>query len=255
MEFCGKGFSIQVNIPDQDALEFALKDRFQAGKGFALATLNVDHLVKLARNRDFAQAYESHDLICADGNPIVWMAKLGGNNLSLVPGSDQVIPMVQWATDCNVSIALVGSTPDALEKSAAHLTQAVSGVKIAKTISPPFGFDPKGRLASEILDDVKASGAGLCLLALGAPKQELFAAFGHQRYPEIGFASIGAGLDFLAGHQARAPKWVRQIAMEWLWRMLSNPKRLLKRYAECAIVLPGHTGSAIRQRINSKPKP
>ena len=248
MQFRGKHFSIEINIPTLQALESEVRGRLSNGKGFALATMNVDHLVKLGRDEMFANAYAQHDLVVADGNPVVWVAKLGGDNLELITGSDQVIPLAAWARDCETTIAFVGSTQDALDKAAARLEQIVPNAKVVAKISPPFGFDPNSEAAGEILDQVKASGARLCFLALGAPKQEVFAARGYRDHPEIGFASVGAGLDFIAGHQKRAPKWVRVIAMEWLWRMMSNPRRLAKRYLDCAVVLPGHVGSAISQR-------
>jgi exopolysaccharide biosynthesis WecB/TagA/CpsF family protein len=102
-----------------------------------------------------------------------------------------------------------------------------------------MGFDPAGPEAEEMLHRIAESGARLCFIALGAPKQESFAATGRRVAPEVGFASIGAGLDFFAGTQQRAPKWVRRIAMEWLWRMMLSPGRLAGRYAKCALVLPG----------------
>ena len=248
MQFRGKHFSIGINIERLADLEAEVKARLQSGRGFALATMNVDHLVKLGRSREFAEAYSNHDLIVADGNPVVWVAKVGGQQLELITGSDQVIPMSRWATEWGAPIALVGSTKDALKTAAKELASIVPGANIVTTISPPFGFDPKGALADEILAQVHASGAKVCFLALGAPKQEIFAARGYQQYADIGFASVGAGLDFIAKHQKRAPKWVRKIAMEWLWRMLSNPRRMVKRYIDCAIVLPGHLASAASQR-------
>jgi UDP-N-acetyl-D-mannosaminuronic acid transferase (WecB/TagA/CpsF family) len=65
--------------------------------------------------------------------------------------------------------------------------------------------------------------------------------------------SIGAGLDFIAGHQTRAPLWVRRIAMEWLWRMLTNPRRLTRRYLDCILILPGLTFVALAARSRSGP--
>lgn len=248
MIFRGKGFAISINIPTRAVLKAEVQNRLKRGEGFALATMNVDHLVKLARSKEFAEAYSKHDLIVADGNPIVWLTKLARQPVELITGSDQVIPLSEWATECGTSIAFVGSTQDVLDQAAVHLEATLPGARVVKRISPPFGFDPTGDAAKAIVDEVSASGAKLCFLALGAPKQEVFAAMGYERDPTIGFASVGAGLDFIAGHQQRAPRWVRRIAMEWLWRMLTNPRRLAKRYAECAIVLPGHAISALSQR-------
>jgi exopolysaccharide biosynthesis WecB/TagA/CpsF family protein len=93
-----------------------------------------------------------------------------------------------------------------------------------------------------------ASGARLCLLALGAPKQEMLAVRGKEVAPGLGFVSVGAGLEFIAGTQARAPVWVQKIAMEWLWRMAREPKRLFRRYIACFAVLPALARDARRLR-------
>lgn len=251
MIFRGKNYAISINIPTLAALKSEVQSRWKRGEGFALATMNVDHLVKLARSPDFADAYAKHDLVVADGNPIVWLTRLARQPVELITGSDQIIPMSEWATECGVAIAFVGSTDEVLESAAQYLESAIPGARVVKRIAPPFGFDPTGDTAKAIVKEVSASGAKLCFVALGAPKQEIFAAMGYEQDPSLGFASFGAGLDFIAGQQKRAPRWVRKIAMEWLWRMLSNPRRLAKRYAECAIVLPGHAVSALSQRSNS----
>ena len=89
---------------------------------------------------------------------------------------------------------------------------------------------------------------GLCLLALGAPKQEQLAARGREMTPRTGFASIGAGLDFLGGGQRRAPSWMRRIGIEWLWRALSSPRRMIPRYMRCVAILPGQVTQALKLR-------
>jgi N-acetylglucosaminyldiphosphoundecaprenol N-acetyl-beta-D-mannosaminyltransferase len=239
---------IRVNQPDRDALLRAVGDRLAARQGFALATINLDHLVKLARSEEFRKAYAAQDLVVADGNPVVWLSRLAGRPVQLVPGSDMVLPLARVAARQGVAVALVGSTPAALDAAAAHMQAEVPGLRIAARLSPPMGFDPASDAAATLLDEVADSGARLCLLALGAPKQERLAARGRQIAPQVGFASVGAGLDFLAGTQARAPGWVRAIAMEWLWRMLSDPGRLAARYAACAAILPAEALRALRQR-------
>ncbi len=248
MEFSFPPHTIRVNMPDTAALLAEVRRRFRSGQGFALATINLDHLVKLRRDPAFAAAYAAQDLVCADGNPIVWLSRLARRPVSLVPGSDMILPLAQLAVREGVSVALMGSTDEALAAAAAALKERVPGLTITATIAPPMGFDPAGDEARAILRQIAQSGAGLTFVALGAPKQEIFAALGRQMMPGLGFASIGAGLDFIAGRQTRAPEWVRAIAMEWLWRMLSNPKRLAKRYAECALILPDEARRALRLR-------
>lgn len=237
-----------VTVPDAQVLWDEVGARLRRHEGFAVATLNLDHLVKLQNDRAFAAAYAAQDMVTADGNPVVWLSRLAGSTVALIPGADLVLPLTQLAAREGRAIALVGSTANSLRRSAARLQQIVPTARITLRIAPPMGFDPDGDVAAEILAQLAATEIGLCFIALGAPKQERLAARGRSLAPGVGFVSIGAGLDFLAGSQLRAPIWVRRIAMEWLWRMLGNPRRLALRYALCGLILPRYTWQAWRRR-------
>jgi len=115
-----------------------------------------------------------------------------------------------------------------------------------------MGFDPTGPEADKAILAIKESGARIVFLALGAPKQERFAAYAQAALPQVGFLSIGAGLDFIAGTQKRAPAWVRKVSAEWIWRMLSNPRRLAKRYWLCICALPSLISQANTTRRSSQ---
>ena len=243
-----RGQGITVNVPTFEALMAAIGARFAQRQGFALATVNLDHLEKIRHGGAFAQAYGAQDFVVADGNPIVWLSRLAGKPVALLPGSDLVLPLCRLARDAGVPVALVGSYEAALGDAAQAIEAEAPGIKIALTIPPAQGFDPEGEEADAILARLAAQEVGLCLLALGAPKQEILAARGRIAAPGVGFASIGAGLDFLGGHQQRAPRWVRRIAMEWAWRLGSNPRRLARRYALAFAILPGLAWRALRQR-------
>jgi len=239
---------IAVNIADQADLLASVAQRFAARQGFALATINLDHLVKLQSSESFRAAYREQDMVVADGHPIVWLSRLAKHPVSLVPGSDLVLPLAQAAARAKVSVALVGSTDAALQAAEAHLRRAVPGLNVVLRHAPAMGFDPQGEEAACVLAELAARNVGLCFVALGAPKQETFAARGRKLAPQVGFASIGAGLDFLAGTQMRAPAWVRTLAMEWAWRALTNPRRLIPRYAACVAILPSQIAAALEQR-------
>jgi len=248
MVFQFDGTRIEVNVPDEAELLARVRARLAAGQGFALATINLDHLVKLRRDPAFRRTYAAQDMVVADGNPIVWLARLAGARVALLPGADLVEPLLRVAAQTGTKVAFLGATPEALEAAATALGARIPGLDIVARIAPPMGFDPASAEAGAMLDEVAAAGAGLCLVALGAPKQETLAARGRARHPGIGFASIGAGLDFHAGTQRRAPLWVRRVAREWLWRMLDNPGRLARRYAACAAILPGEALAALARR-------
>lgn len=242
------GNAVRINCPDSDALLMQVSANLAEGRGFALATINVDHLQRLGEEAPFRRAYASHDLVCADGNPIVWLSKLAGKPVQLAPGSDLVLPLARACAQQGLPIGLIGSNDASLAAAAQAMATRVPGLRVALTHAPGFPFDPTGDEAAQIIEKIRASGARLCFLALGAPRQEIFAIRARDALGNVGFASIGAGLDFLSGQQRRAPRLVRQIKMEWMWRMLSNPKRLAARYAKGFTILPAHAAAALRQR-------
>ena len=239
---------IAVNVPDKATLMDRVRAHLGERRGFALATINLDHLVKLHSSPSFRRAYGAQDLVVADGNPIVWLSRMAQRPVTLAPGSDLVIPIARIAAERGVPVALLGATDQVLEAAADVLRDKIPGLKIAACLAPSQNFDPEGVEADALLDALARSGAGLTLLALGAPRQETFAARGRQTVPHMGFVSIGAGLDFLTGSQTRAPAWVRRLALEWFWRMASNPRRLAVRYLRCALLMPRLAVMALRQR-------
>ena len=248
MQFRFSDQVITINVPTRAALERRVRDCLRRERGFALATVNLDHLVKMSASARFAQVYARQDMVVADGRPIVGLSRIAGRPVELMPGSDMVLPLCRWAAAEGRAIALVGSTAQALADAERALCDGVPGLVVALRIAPPQGFDPSGAEADAILKQLDAAGVGLCFLALGAPKQETLALRGRQLAPRVGFASVGAGLDFLGGHQRRAPRWMRRVGLEWLWRAASSPLRLVPRYLKCALILPGQVLAARRLR-------
>lgn len=248
MQFSTIKGPVTVNIADHAALERVVRARFAAQEGFALATINLDHLVKLANDEVFATAYLAQDFVVADGNPIVWLSRKAGKPVELLPGADLVVPLARWAAEEGTPVAFIGSTDEALAAAAEALKTQAPELEVVACIAPPMGFDPESVAAEAVLKQAAEAGARMAFLALGAPKQERLAARGRQVVPQMGFASIGAGLDFLAGTQNRAPTWVRKLALEWLWRALSNPARLAGRYLRCIAILPRLMKEARAQR-------
>ncbi len=242
------GRAVTVTVTSPQALLQDIELRLRDGRGFAVATLNLDHVVKLRRNPAFAAAYLAQTHVTADGNPIVWLLRLAGREAGLVTGSDLVDPAAALAARLDVPVAMLGSTADSLSAAQAELARRHPGFATVAAVAPPMGFDPEGPEADAALARIAESGARLCFLALGAPKQEILAARGRRLHPGIGFLSIGAGLDFVSGSQRRAPPLVRRFAAEWLWRLGTDPRRLVGRYTACAGTLPGLAVTALRSR-------
>ena len=104
MIFKANGHEIVVNTPTKAALLSAVSERFAQGQGFAIATINLDHLVKLDACEDFARAYSAQDIVVADGNPIVWLSRLARRPVSLVPGSEMVLPLAELAAEKHIKV-------------------------------------------------------------------------------------------------------------------------------------------------------
>ena len=120
---------------------------------------------------------------------------------------------------------------------------------IAGMSAPQYGFDPRSNIADKAIEEIAASGARLCFVALGAPKQELFADRAYAAHQEIGYLCIGAALDFLAGHQQRAPRLMQKTGTEWLYRLVMNPRRLLGRYTRSAALF----GEMVIRQVLGRP--
>lgn len=240
--------SARVTEDGPETLLADLDARVSAGCGFAVATLNLDHLVKLRREPAFREAYARHTHVTADGRPVVWLSRLAGRPVGLATGSDLVVPLLCLAARHGASVAFVGATDDTLARAEAALRVEAPGLSVVLRHAPAHGFDPDGAEADAAIERIRESGARLVLLALGAVRQERLAARLLDRLPGVGVVSVGAGLDFFAGTQVRAPLWMRRLAVEWLWRLANDPGRLARRYLDCALILPGLAVSALYRR-------
>ncbi len=226
-----------VNIASMADLIAQVRGLLARREGFSLFTLNLDHLVKLRDSPAFRDAYRRATLVSADGAPIVRLARRQGASLQRTTGADLIHPLCAMAAETQTPLYFFGSTAGQLAAAATVLRQHYPGLIIAGMESPPFGFDSMSAAADSAGARVAESGAGICLIALGAPKQELLADRWLQAHGTIGFCCIGAALDFIAGGQKRAPLIMQRAGLEWAWRLASHPGRLGARYARCALLL------------------
>lgn len=247
---------VAVNCDTLASTAASISGDCKGDASFGVFTLNLDHVVKLRRNDAFRAAYKKARYVTADGFPIVWAGRLSGSNFKRVTGADLIEPLCAEAAQAGQPIFMFGSQSEALSGAERQLTADFPALSIAGVRAPEFDFDPTSEAAAEYVREIAASGAKICFVALGAPKQEMFSAFAIERTNGIAFVCIGAGLDFIAGVQTRAPQWTRAVGAEWLWRLLGNPERLARRYLRCLTVLPSVLmSSLVGQRGPSKVSP
>ncbi|MBV1701731.1 MAG: WecB/TagA/CpsF family glycosyltransferase [Hyphomicrobiales bacterium] len=226
-----------INIADMAMLMAQVRRHLEAKRGFNLFTLNLDHLVKRRADPAFRAAYQRAQLVTADGLPLVALARRRGIFIRRATGADLIGPLCELAVELGVSLYFFGSTRENLICAAETLKRRYPGLEISGLEAPQFGFEPVSQGARAAGEKMAASGAGLCLIALGAPKQELLADQWVQQHPGIGYFCIGAALDFIAGGQKRAPFVLQKWGFEWAYRLASNPRRMFMRYLRCAVLL------------------
>lgn len=229
----------------------ALEMELTVGRGSTLFTLNLDHLVKLRRDPAFRQAYSQARHVTADGWPIVWLARRQRLGVRRTAGADMVLPLCDMAARRGLPIFLFGSSEAVLARTAAQLRARDPRLDVRGWSAPRFGFEPHSSEAAAAARRIAESGARLCFVALGAPKQELFAQAAFAQAPHTAFVCIGAGLDFIAGVQRRAPRAMQRLHLEWAWRLACEPRRLAGRYVDCALLFASLLvrGSAATRRF------
>ena len=229
-----------ITSPNLETAIRTIVAKAKAVDAFTVFTLNLDHLVKLRRSAEFRAAYANADIVTADGAPVAWLARLQNTRIERATGADLLIPLAEAAADAHLPVFLFGTSADVMARAGRDLSERTGGVlAIAGTMAPSNAFDPAGAEADEAIERIRASGARLVFVALGAPKQELFSERARAKGLACGFVCIGAALDFIAGTQVRAPESMRSNGLEWAWRLATNPRRLARRYAECAALMIG----------------
>ncbi len=223
----------------------------KSGGPFTVFTMNLDHLVKLRRNATFRAAYERAAIVTADGAPVAWLARIENASVQRATGADLLLPLVQAAAEAQIPVFLFGTSAGVMARAGRELGERTDGMlDIAGTMAPSSAFDPEGSEADAAIEKIRQSGAKLCLVALGAPKQEIFSERARAKGLDCGMVCVGAAIDFIAGAQVRAPEAFRNNGFEWIWRLATNPRRLAKRYADCAIVfLDLSAVSPLRRRL------
>lgn len=243
---------IPINVASMDQAVSSIVRATQRGETFSVCTLNLDHVVQLQHRSDFRAAYRRARFVTADGFPIAILSRLAGVRVERTTGADLIAPLCAEAGRRQIPVYLLGSNKLTLHRTARRLIRCYPGLKVVGSYAPEKNFDPHSAEADDAIDLLRTSGARLCFLALGAPKQEIFAARCLDEIDGVGFLCIGAGLDFIANTQARAPSFTQKVGLEWAWRMVSNPRRLAPRYARCIRVIPRLVISSLPQILNAR---
>ena len=202
------------------------------GRKGLVVTPNVDHIVVLESDNDLRKTYHEALFIFADGMPIVWLSKfLTGKKLpERVTGADLFNTVCESATEHGLRIMLMGGMPGIANRAAENLKKKFTRLNIVGTYCPPVGFDQSEAETVNMINYCNDKAPDILFFGVGFPKQEKWAYANMHRLKVGPILCVGAAIDFAAGNIQRAPELMQKTGFEWLWRLLSEPKRLWKRY-------------------------
>jgi N-acetylglucosaminyldiphosphoundecaprenol N-acetyl-beta-D-mannosaminyltransferase len=207
-----------------------LLDNFSRGM---LLTLHVDMIMKLQKQRDFYEILPAFDVITCDSQILVAAAKLLGTPFKeRVSGSDFFpLYLEKYKNDPDITIFLCGGAPGVAELAAKKINARIGRQIIVGTDSPPFDYDKRPEEIERMIAKINESKATVLLVGLGAGRQEKFMVHNRERFQYVHtFLPLGGTLDYEAETLKRPAPWVTDWGLEWLYRLVSEPKQRWHRY-------------------------
>ena len=218
------------NINMDEAIDY-ICDCIEKKKIAYIVPINVDMVVKIEKDEYLKKIVNEADLTLIDGKPLIWISKMYGNQIKeKISGSDLIPKLCNVASKKGISIFIIGGAEGVAKKAKENLENEIPGINIVGTYSPSFGFEKKDdekRLINSIISDANPD---IVIACFGCPKQEKWVYENYKKYDSIVSICGGATVDFLAGNVKRAPNWMSESGLEWLYRFFQEPKRLFKRY-------------------------
>lgn len=190
---------------------------------------NVHMVMEAYDDPAFRRVVNGADLVTPDGMPLVWFLRRLGHPLKdRVYGPTLTLWVLEAAAREGVPVGFFGASPDVLETLIQNVRLKYPAVRVSYHFSPPFR-EPTPEEDEETVRAIQESGAGILFVGLGCPKQERWMAAHRGRISAV-MLGVGAAFDFHAGRVKQAPAWMQQRGMEWLFRLMTEPRRLWKRY-------------------------
>lgn len=223
----------KINILGVDFDNFSKQELLSHLKQGVVFTPNVDHLMKLRRDSDFVLVYQQADFTVCDSQILMYASRFLGKPLKAKLSGADLLP---WFCDYHrhnqqVKIFLLGGAPGVAKAAQNRINAGAGRDIVVGEYSPSLGFEGCLEERAEIVSLIKGSSATVVAVCLGAPKQEKWIVAHRDQLPDIDiFMAVGAAIDFEAGCKSRAPQYISELGLEWLHRLLSEPRRLWRRY-------------------------
>ena len=224
------------NVTMDEAVKI-IEEKIDGGGFHQVATANVDFLMHAIHDQELQNILCSCSLVVPDGMPILWSARLMGSKLKeRVCGIDLVPRLAELAARRGYRVYLLGASEKSSQRASEQLQKSYPGLCIVGRYSPPSR--PLEEMNhEEILQRIEQARPDILLVAFGNPKQEKWLSMHRDRLKVPVSIGIGGSLDMIAGKLTRAPRWMQKSGMEWFFRAVQEPRRLIGRYISDAITL------------------
>ena len=205
-------------------------NRLMSTEGAAyVCAANVHMCMEAFDDPAFRDVVNKADLVIPDGRPLVWAQRLlGADHAMQLRGMDLMLKLCESASRSGTAVGFYGGSEAVLARLIAVLTAQFPGLNVALEIAPPFR-QPTADEDRHYCEQINASGVRILFVGLGCPKQERWMAEHRDRLHCV-MLGVGAAFDFIAGNKRHAPRWLQKAGLEWLFRLVSEPRRLWRRY-------------------------
>lgn len=214
-------------VTEETVLEWA-KGLLNSGQRKYISTVNVAILMMMRKDERLTRFIENSAITVADGQPIIWLSRLLGKPLpNRIAGIDLCEKIAHLSAQNQKTLYLLGATDTVLEKTERQLLADNPSLVIAGKSNGYFDTES----VEQRVTDIRNSGADILFVAMGVPRQEYFIQENWDRLGVKLTIALGGSFDVISGKTKRAPKWMQNYGLEWLFRLFQEPRRLAKRYA------------------------
>lgn len=234
---------IPISVTTLSTASAAIRDWAVDDRGRMVCVRDVHGVMQARDDAHLRDLHSRADMVTADGMPLVWLGRLGGVAVERTCGPDLMDRVMKESVGTGLKHYFLGGAPGIADRLQRHFEAKYPGVTVVGTHSPPFRRLPSEEM-KELAAQIRQAGAQVVWIGLSTPKQE-FLMDEMLEYSSWTSIAVGAAFDFHAGAVKRAPKWMQRSGLEWMYRLLSEPRRLWRRYLVLApkfvfVVLMGY---------------
>jgi len=219
---------VPVDAVDMESALEKVRDMLADDKTNIIVAVNPEKVIAAQKNPDLLSALNNATLVIPDGIGVVVAARiLARRSMERVPGSDLMPAICGLAVDENKSIFLYGAKPEIVSEAADELQERYPGLKVAGT---QHGYVSEDEMA-QLVESINVSGADILFVGLGSPRQELWMSRFQESLEVKVCQGVGGTFDALCGYPKRAPQFMQKLHLEWLYRLVTQPKRAHRQLA------------------------